>query len=132
MGEAITLKVRGQPHWASPVAFRAVGRPVALPPYLIDREALIIEDPLPALDVASIAEGAADILSLDLLLQDANDDVALRAFLGHCRIYALVEDLYLLSVLISKKRQTSYHELLTIIIRHFHNTLWISFILKCQ
>lgn len=79
MGDAITLQERGQPHGAYPVALRAVGRPVALLPYLVDRVSILIEYPLPAFDISPAAERAANVLSLDFLLQDANDDVTLGA-----------------------------------------------------
>lgn len=83
MGEAIVRPICGRSHGSSPVALRAVGRPVANVPDLIDGEAFLVEDPLPALDVLPAAEGTANVLSSIFLLQYIDDDVALGAEGGH-------------------------------------------------
>lgn len=83
MGEAITLHISSKSHRAGPVTFGTICGPVAHLPDLIDREALIIEDPLLALGVSPAADGTANVLSPIFPLQNVDNNVALGTKGGH-------------------------------------------------
>lgn len=79
MREALIRKDFHRSQGAGPIAFGTIHRPVTLVPDLVDSEALLVQDPLFALDIPSAADGTADRLSSILMLQNANNNVTLGA-----------------------------------------------------
>lgn len=83
MREALTYKELHISHRAGPVAFGAICWTVAILPHLVDREPLLVQDPLLALDVTPAADGTANVLSPIFLLEKANNYVTLGTEGGH-------------------------------------------------
>lgn len=83
MREALIRKDFHRSQGTGPIAFGTIHRPVALVPDLVDREALLVQDPLFALDIPSAADGTSNVLSPIFLLQYADDYVTLGTGGGH-------------------------------------------------